>query len=67
VPGREAECEADRLRAWARDRLASYKIPREVVLVASLPRNALGKVVKPDLVRALTAGLATPQAGGAQP
>jgi malonyl-CoA/methylmalonyl-CoA synthetase len=67
VPGREAECEADRLRAWAKDRLASYKIPREVVTVTSLPRNALGKVVKPDLVRALTAGLATPPAGGARP
>lgn len=54
VPGRDLECESDRLRAWAKERLASYKVPREVVIMASLPRNALGKVVKPELIRALT-------------
>jgi acyl-coenzyme A synthetase/AMP-(fatty) acid ligase len=28
------------------DRLADYKIPRHVYLVAELPRNANGKVVR---------------------
>jgi len=37
------------LRTWARDRLAPYKLPRAVVVVDSLPRNALGKVVKGEL------------------
>lgn len=31
---------------WCRARLASYKKPRRVVFVSSLPRNALGKVQK---------------------
>jgi malonyl-CoA/methylmalonyl-CoA synthetase len=62
APGREAECEADRLRAWAKERLAPYKVPREVIVAKSLPRNALGKVVKPELVRSITAELPPPPA-----
>lgn len=42
------------VRAWAKDRLAAYKIPKNVVFVAALPRNPLGKVQKPALVRQLT-------------
>lgn len=53
-PGREAECEGAVLRAWARDRLAAYKIPRQVVTMSELPRNAMGKVVKPELVKRLS-------------
>jgi acyl-CoA synthetase (AMP-forming)/AMP-acid ligase II len=37
---------ADELVAWCRERLAGYKVPRSVVLVDSLPRNATGKVDK---------------------
>jgi malonyl-CoA/methylmalonyl-CoA synthetase len=37
------------LQAWARELLAPYKIPRALVPVDSLPRNAMGKVVKPDV------------------
>jgi hypothetical protein len=36
----------DGLVAFCRDRLASFKVPREVRFVASLPRTALGKVEK---------------------
>ena len=39
------------LQAWARERLAPYKLPRELRLVDALPRNAMGKVVKPDVAR----------------
>ena len=35
------------LTAWARDRMSNYKIPRSLLLVADLPRNAMGKVMKP--------------------
>ncbi len=35
------------LRAWARDRLAPYKVPSRLVVVDDLPRNAMGKVTKP--------------------
>jgi acyl-coenzyme A synthetase/AMP-(fatty) acid ligase len=31
-------------------------VPREVIVAEALPRNALGKVVKPELVEALRAG-----------
>ena len=37
------------LRAFAAGALASYKLPRRVVDVEALPRNALGKVVRHQL------------------
>ncbi|HEX2189959.1 MAG TPA: acyl-CoA synthetase, partial [Longimicrobiaceae bacterium] len=39
------------LQRWARERLAPYKLPRDLRTVASLPRNAMGKVTKPDVAR----------------
>jgi malonyl-CoA/methylmalonyl-CoA synthetase len=48
-----AELTVDGLRAWAAERLAPYKVPSRVHFVDELPRNALGKVVKPDLSRDL--------------
>jgi malonyl-CoA/methylmalonyl-CoA synthetase len=39
----------DALRAWARPLAASYKIPSVLIEVDALPRNAMGKVVKPHL------------------
>jgi malonyl-CoA/methylmalonyl-CoA synthetase len=49
IAGREAACTEARLRAWAKERMAAYKVPRRVIGVGTLPRNALGKVVKPEL------------------
>jgi malonyl-CoA/methylmalonyl-CoA synthetase len=49
--GRADECRAERLRAWAKERIAPYKVPRDVLVVEALPRNALGKVVKPELAK----------------
>ena len=37
------------LRDWAKSRIASYKVPRELLLVEDLPRNAMGKVTKQDV------------------
>lgn len=56
APGRAAECAPEVLRGWAKERIAPYKVPREVIVTTSLPRNALGKVVKPDLVKAILQG-----------
>jgi len=39
----------DELDAHLRPLLAAYKIPKQVVAVAALPRNAAGKVLKRDL------------------
>ena len=39
------------LRDWARVRLSGPKLPRRLVTVPALPRNAMGKVVKRDLRR----------------
>ena len=38
------------LREWCRDLLAHYKIPRQLMHVEQLPRNALGKTQKPRIV-----------------
>lgn len=43
------------LREWARERLASYKIPKDALVVEELPKNAMGKVSKPS-VKALMEG-----------
>jgi len=37
------------LQAWAKERLAPYKVPRALSVVQALPRNALGKVIKPEV------------------
>jgi len=47
---------AEEVRAFCKERLAPYKVPKEVHVRASLPRNPLGKVVKPDLVKELLGG-----------
>lgn len=46
-PGRELSLRP--LQAWARKRMASYKIPRALLVRESLPRNPIGKVIKPAL------------------
>jgi len=45
----------DELRAWARGRLSVYKIPSRLHVVAELPRNAMGKVVKPVVAKLFAA------------
>jgi malonyl-CoA/methylmalonyl-CoA synthetase len=45
----ESALTLDHLQQWAKERLAPYKVPRALVVVAALPRNAMGKVVKPDV------------------
>jgi len=39
----------DELQRWAKSQLAPYKIPRALQQVSALPRNAMGKVVKPQV------------------
>jgi len=44
-----ASASADVLKQHVRDQLANYKVPREVVLLDELPRNAIGKIIRKDL------------------
>jgi acyl-CoA synthetase (AMP-forming)/AMP-acid ligase II len=39
----------DELKAYIKSNLASYKVPREIVFLDELPRNATGKVLKREL------------------
>jgi malonyl-CoA/methylmalonyl-CoA synthetase len=39
----------DDLQGWAKPLLAPYKLPRAFCAVDALPRNAMGKVVKPEV------------------
>lgn len=56
VPSRDADTpvSADDFRAFARDRLAAFKLPDEVFRVDALPRTATGKIEKFRLRRGLT-------------
>ncbi|KYC28964.1 putative fatty-acid--CoA ligase [Sterolibacterium denitrificans] len=45
----DATLDAAGLIAWARDNMANYKVPRHVEIVAALPMNASGKVLKYQL------------------
>ena len=47
APG--ATATADDLRAFVRDSLANYKVPREIRVLDELPRNATGKILRADL------------------
>ncbi len=49
VEPRGAEPTLAELQAWARERLAPYKLPRALRCVSALPRNAMGKVMKPEV------------------
>lgn len=51
VPAANAKPRVDELKEWCRSYLARYKVPKKIHLVDALPRNPMGKVVKPDLVR----------------
>ena len=51
------DLDLDELRSWARERLASYKLPTHLQTVSALPRNVLGKVTKPALAKILAESL----------
>jgi len=48
------------LMAWARERMANYKVPRQVHVVEALPTNASGKVLKFELRARTTSTAASP-------
>ncbi len=49
VVRRDPALEAADLTAYARERLAGYKIPKTIVFVDSLPKSNIGKIIRKDL------------------
>ena len=45
----DADLSEDALKSYVKSNLARYKVPREIVFVDELPRNATGKVLKREL------------------
>ncbi|HEY59103.1 MAG TPA: long-chain fatty acid--CoA ligase [Anaerolineae bacterium] len=37
---------------WCRERLAPYKIPKEIYFIDSLPRSGVGKILRKELIKA---------------
>jgi malonyl-CoA/methylmalonyl-CoA synthetase len=52
------------LDAWARERLATYKIPRHIHILDELPRNSLGKVTKSEVKKLFESDRAARPSGG---
>jgi long-chain acyl-CoA synthetase len=46
VPTAGATIDPDRVHAYARERLAGYKVPRRVVIFDELPRSQIGKILR---------------------
>jgi acyl-CoA synthetase (AMP-forming)/AMP-acid ligase II len=49
VPKPGATVEPDSVIAWARERIAGFKVPKSVDVIDALPRNASGKILRKDL------------------
>lgn len=50
VAGPDAKKNVDQIKAYVRDNLARYKVPRDVIFIDELPRNATGKLLRKQLV-----------------
>jgi long-chain acyl-CoA synthetase len=46
VPVAGIAVDPDRVRAYARERLAGYKVPRRVVIMDDLPHSQIGKIIR---------------------
>ena len=53
VPAAGEQLRSEAIIAYCREQLASYKKPRQIIFVESLPRNAMGKVQKHVLLEQL--------------
>jgi len=49
VPREGVDLTEDTIKEYVREHLARYKVPREVVFLAELPRNPTGKILKREL------------------
>ena len=49
VPKPGMQIDVESVMAWARERIAGFKVPRSVDVIEALPRNASGKILRKDL------------------
>ena len=49
-----ANLDSDELRAWAKERLSGYKVPRRFVMVEVLPKSMIGKVLRGEVRQQLS-------------
>jgi acyl-CoA synthetase (AMP-forming)/AMP-acid ligase II len=56
VPAAGTEPRAATIIAWARQRIAGYKVPKSVDFIAALPRNPSGKILRRELRKPYWAG-----------
>jgi len=54
----------EELRKWGKERLASYKVPQELLVLEELPVNAMGKVEKKKLLERYKASEAEEEPAG---
>ena len=47
----DTAADEEELRAFARERLSTYKVPKDILFADEFPRNAMGKVQKPEIVK----------------
>ncbi len=69
VPRPGVSLDIDRVTAYARDRLAGYKVPVAIEIVSVIPRTASGKIVRGDVRKVLgsvTRDLFVERPGGAR-
>ena len=49
VPREGMEVDPDSVIAWARERIAGFKVPKSVDVIPALPRNPSGKILRRSL------------------
>jgi fatty-acyl-CoA synthase len=67
VLDRGKEATEDQLKDYVKKNLARFKVPREIVFLDELPRNATGKVLKRELKELDVGGSGTPSAPQSSP
>ena len=55
VPNSDKSVSLNDLKSWASEKMASYKIPRKLLILDKLPRNVMGKVNKPAVKKLFSA------------
>jgi long-chain acyl-CoA synthetase len=56
VRRRGAEARPEELVSFCKEHLAGFKVPRQVIYLDALPKNAAGKILKRELLSLVTAG-----------